>query len=310
MATRGKTVSATRVSGARLAIGRLVNGERLWRALIWTLLFAGACVMILPFLWLITSSLKPELEVFRYPPKWIPTPPQFQNYIEAWTTKQLGHPGFGVYLRNTFFIIILNEIAILASTSLCAYALARIDFPGKNFWFGVVLSTMMLPGVVLMIPTFVLYSRMGWVNTFLPLTVPHFFAASGGGAFFIFLLRQFFLSLPLELADAARVDGCSEVGIYSRIMLPLAKPALATVAVFTFIWTWNDYMGPLLYLNKDPKKWTVALGLAMFRTASWQRTRWDLLMAASTMMIMPIVVIFFLAQRYFIQGIAVSGLKG
>jgi len=310
MATRSETIPATRAPGVRLAIGRLVNGERLWRALIWTLLLVGACVMLLPFLWLVTSSLKPELEVFRYPPKWIPNPPQFQNYIEAWTTRQLRHPGFGTYLKNTFFIVILNEIAILGSTSLAAYALARIDFPGKNFWFGIVLSTMMLPGVVLMIPTFVLYSRMGWVNTFLPLTVPHFFAASGGGAFFIFLLRQFFLSLPEELADAARVDGCSEFGIYWRIMLPLAKPALATVAVFTFIWTWNDYMGPLLYLNKDPQKWTVALGLAMFRTAMWQRTRWDLLMAASTMMIIPMIVIFFLAQRHFIQGIVTTGLKG
>jgi multiple sugar transport system permease protein len=307
MATQSETVSATQAPGARLAMGRLLNGERLWRALIWILLLVGACVMILPFLWLVTSSLKPELEVFRYPPKWIPNPPQFQNYIEAWTTRQLRHPGFGVYLKNTFFIILLNEIGTLGSASLCAYALARIDFPGKNFWFGVVLATMMLPGVVLMIPTFVLYSRMGWVNTFLPLTVPAFF---GGSAFFIFLLRQFFLSLPEELADAARVDGCSEFGIYRRIMLPLAKPALATVAVFTFIWTWNDYMGPLLYLNKDPRKWTVALGLAMFRTAMWQRTRWDLLMAASTMMIIPIIVIFFLAQRYFIQGIVTTGLRG
>lgn len=310
MAMQSETVSVRRASGGRPAIGRLVNGERLWRALIWTLLLVGACVMLLPFLWLVTSSLKTELEVFQYPPKWIPNPPQFQNYIDAWTTKPLRHPGFGIYLKNTFFIVILNEIAILGSTSLCAYALARIDFPGKNFWFGVVLSTMMLPGVVLMIPTFVLYSRMRWVNTFFPLTVPHFFAASGGGAFFIFLLRQFFLSLPEELADAARVDGCSEFGIYRRIMLPLAKPALATVAVFTFIWSWNDYMGPLLYLSKEPNKWTVALGLAMFRTFMWQRTRWDLLMAASTMMIIPMIVIFFLAQRYFIQGIAVSGLKG
>jgi len=310
MASQSETVSATRALRDRLAIGRLVNGERLWPALIWTLLLAGACMMILPFLWLITSSLKTELEVFRYPPKWIPYPPQFQNYIDAWTTKPLRHPGFGVYLRNTVFIVILNEIGILGSTSLAAYALARIDFPGNKFWFGVVLSTMMLPVVVLMIPTFVLYSRLRWVNTFLPLTVPYFFAASGGGAFFIFLLRQFFLSLPPELVDSARVDGCSEFGIYSRIMLPLAKPALATVAVFAFIWSWNNYMTPLLYLSKDPNKWTVALGLAMFRTFMWQRTRWDLLMAASTMMIIPMIVIFFLAQRYFIQGIAVSGLKG
>ncbi|MBN1876393.1 MAG: carbohydrate ABC transporter permease [Anaerolineae bacterium] len=258
--------------------------------------------MILPFLWLVTSSLKTQLAVFRYPPQWIPIPPQFSNYVEAWTTKP-----FGVYLKNTFIILILNEIGILGSASLCAYGFARIEFPGKNFWFGVVLSTMMLPGVVLMIPTFVIFSRIHWVNTFYPLIVPAFF---GGGAFNIFLLRQFFRTLPEELVDAARIDGCSELGIFWRIMLPLAKPALATVAVFTFMGSWNDYMGPLLYLSKDPNKYTVALGLATFRNAFLGRTRWDLLMAASTMMILPIIVIFFLAQRYFIQGIAVSGLKG
>lgn len=310
MATGTETAAARRAIRGRLVIGRLVNGERLWRVLIWVILVIGACVMILPFLWLVSSSLKAELEVFRYPPKWIPYPAHFENYVNAWSTDVLNQPGFGVYLRNTVFVVILNEIGIMASTSLVAYALARIDFPGRNFWFGVVLATMMLPGVVLMIPTFVLYSRLHWVNTFLPLTVPHFFAAAGGGAFFIFLLRQFFRSLPPELADAARVDGCSEFGIYWRIMLPLAKPALATVAVFTLIWSWNDYMTPLLYLSKDPNKWTVALGLAMFRTGMWQQTRWNLLMAASTMMLIPMVVIFFLAQRYFIQGIMVGGLKG
>lgn len=302
MATQSETVSATRAPGDRLAIRRLVIGERLWRAFVLALLIGGSCVMMLPFLWLLTSSLKTQLAVFRYPPQWIPNPPRFQNYVEAWTTRP-----FGIYLRNTFLILILNEIAVLGSASLCAYGFARIDFPGKNFWFGVVLSTMMLPGIVLMIPTFVIFSRIHWVNTFLPLTVPAFF---GGGAFNIFLLRQFFRSLPAELADAARVDGCSELGIYSRIMLPLAKPALATIAVFTFIGAWNDYMGPLLYLSKDPNKYTVALGLAMFRSAFLGRTRWDLLMAASTMMILPIILIFFVAQRYFIQGIAVTGLKG
>jgi multiple sugar transport system permease protein len=302
MATQSEAVSATQAPGDRLATRRPANGEHLWRALVLAVLCAGACLMLLPFLWLLTSSLKTQLAVFRYPPQWIPAPPQFQNYVEAWTAKP-----FGTYLKNTVFVLVLNEIAILGSASLCAYGFARIDFPGKDFWFGVVLSTMMLPGVVLMIPTFVIFSRIGWVNTFRPLIVPAFF---GGGAFNIFLLRQFFRSLPTELADAARVDGCSEFGIYSRIMLPLAKPALATVAVFTFIGTWNDYMGPLLYLSKDPNKYTVALGLATFRNAFLGRTRWDLLMAASTMMILPIILIFFVAQRYFIQGIAITGLKG
>jgi ABC-type glycerol-3-phosphate transport system permease component len=302
MATQSVTVTTTQESKGKLAVGRLFNWESLWRVLVWILLFAGASVMILPFLWLITSSLKTELAVFRYPPQWIPIPPQFLNYIEAWTFRP-----FGLYLRNTVFIVLLNEIAVVGSASLCAYGFARIDFPGRGFWFAIVLSTMMLPGVVLLIPTFVIFSRIGWVNTYLPLTVPAFF---GGGAFNIFLLRQFFRSLPPELADAARIDGCSEFGIYWRIMLPLAKPALATVAVFTFIAAWNDYMGPLLYLSKDPNKYTVALGLAMFRTAFLGRTRWDLLMAASTIMIVPIVVVFFLAQRYFIQGIVTTGLKG
>jgi ABC-type glycerol-3-phosphate transport system permease component len=162
----------------------------------------------------------------------------------------------------------------------------------------------MVPYFVMMIPQFVIFSRLGWTNTYLPLTVPFFF---GGGAFNIFLLRQFFRTLPPELADAARIDGCGELGIYWRIMLPLAKPALATVAIFTFLNGWNDFIGPLLYIN-SPDKFTVAIGLATFRSV--MRTRWDLLMAASTAMIVPILLLFFLAQRYFIQGIVLSGLKG
>ena len=227
---------------------------------------------------------------------------QFSNYIDAWTTRP-----FALYLRNPLVILLLNEIAVLISGSFCAYGFARIDFPGRNVWFTILLATVMLPGIVTMIPQFVIFSRIGWVNTILPLTVPFFF---GGGALNIFLLRQFFRTLPSELSDAAYIDGASEIMIYWRIMLPLAKPALATIAIFTFIGTWNDFMGPLLYLAKDPQKFTVALGLAMSRTAFAGRTRWDLLMAASTLMILPVVIVFFVAQRYFIQGIAISGLKG
>lgn len=278
------------------------GGERLWRAAVWLVLVTGACVMSLPFLWLVSSSLKTELAVFRYPPQWIPHPPQFQNYVEAWT-----HRPFGLYLQNTFVIMALCQIGILVSASLCAYGFARIDFPGRDGWFVVVLATLMLPPIVTMIPQYVIFSRMGWVNTILPLTVPAFF---GGGAFNIFLFRQFFRTLPLELADAARIDGAGEFGIYTRIMLPLAKPALATVAVFTFIAVWNDFMGPLLYLSRNPDGFTVALGLAMFRAAFLGRTRWDLLMAASTMMLLPMIVMFFLAQRQFIQGIQFTGIKG
>lgn len=299
------TVSARRARGSigESKAGRRSPTERLWRGFVWTVLVAGACVMILPFLWLVTSSVKSELAIFRYPPQWIPDPIMLQNYVETWNAAP-----FGKYLQNSLLLLIVNEIAIIGSASLCAYGFARIEFPGREFWFKVLLATVMLPGIVTMIPQFVIFSRIGWVNTFLPLTVPAFF---GGGAFNIFLLRQFFRTLPTELADAARIDGASEIGIYSRIMLPLAKPALATIGVFTFMGVWNDFMGPLLYLARDRNKYTVALGLAMFRNqVTWQRTRWDLIMAASTMMIVPVIIIFFLAQNYFIQGIQLTGLKG
>jgi multiple sugar transport system permease protein len=164
---------------------------------------------------------------------------------------------------------------------------------------------MMVPYFVLMIPTFVIFTRLQWIDTFLPLTVPAFF---GGGAFNIFLLRQFFRTIPAELADAARIDGCSEFGIYARIMLPLAKPALTTVAIFTFLGGWNDFIGPLLYLN-SPERFTVSIGLATFRSAMYT-PRWNLMMAASTAMVLPVILVFFLAQRYFVQGIVMSGLKG
>ena len=281
---------------------RLSKGDRMWRVFVLAILFVGAAVMLLPFLWLVSSSFKNEVQIFQFPPQWIPDPIRWQNYIEAWTKRP-----FMLYLRNTLFILILNEIAIIGSASLCGYGFARIDFPGRNLLFGILLATMMIPGVVLMVPTFVLFARLRWVDTFLPLVIPPFF---GGGAFFIFLFRQFFRSLPAELADAARIDGCNEFDIYWRIMLPLAKPAIATVAVFTFIGTWNDFMGPLLYLSKSPEKFTVALGLALFRSTMLGRTRWDLLMAASTIMIIPVLIVFFLAQKYFVQGIATTGIKG
>ena len=229
-------------------------------------------------------------------------PPLWQNYVEAWQTKP-----FGLYLWNSVVILALNLVAIIGSASLCAYGFARLNFPGRDLWFAIALATMMLPNVVLLVPSFVIFTRIGWGNTILPLTVPAFF---GGGAFNIFLLRQFFRSLPRELADAARIDGSNEFGIYWRIIMPLAKPALATVAVFTFINSWNDFIGPLLYLSRDPTKYTVALGLALFRQAFIGRTRWDLVMAGSTLMILPVILVFFMAQRFFIQGIAVSGIKG
>ncbi|MCS7222790.1 MAG: carbohydrate ABC transporter permease [Anaerolineae bacterium] len=300
MVTPSKSLVMRRSLAAMPALRGLTRGEWWWRAFVWVVLLVGAFIMALPFFWLVSSSLKLEQRVFQFPPQWIPDPVRFENYIEALTYKP-----FHLYVKNTLIIVILNEIAVLWSASFCAYGFARIQFPGRDFWFGVVLATMMVPYFVLMVPTFVIFSRLQWIDTFLPLTVPAFF---GGGAFNIFLLRQFFRTIPAELADAARIDGCSEFGIYARIMLPLAKPALTTVAIFTFLGGWNDFIGPLLYLN-SPEKFTVSIGLATFRSAMYT-PRWNLMMAASAAMVLPVILVFFLAQRYFVQGIVMSGLKG
>jgi ABC-type glycerol-3-phosphate transport system permease component len=278
---------------------RLLSTDKLIRLLILASLTVGALIMALPFVWLLISSFKLEEKIFVFPPEWIPNPFRWQNYPEA-----LIYKPFGTYLFNTIKIVLLNEVAILLSASFCGYGFARIRFPGRDFWFSIVLATLMVPYFVLMVPQFIMFSRLGWVDTILPLTFPLFF---GGGAFNIFLFRQFFRSLPEELADAGRIDGCSEFGIYWRIMLPLCKPALATVAVFTFLNAWNDYIGPLLYLRSD-YNFTVAIGLATFRSV--MRTEWNLLMAASTAMILPVILLFFFAQRYFIEGVVLSGLKG
>lgn len=277
----------------------LTDTERWWRVFVWLLLISIAVIMILPFLWLVSSSLKLEQRVFQYPPQWIPDPVRWINYYEALTVKP-----FHIYLKNTLFIAVLNQIAILLTASFCAYGFARIEFPGRDFWFGVVLATMMLPYFVVMVPHFVIFSRLGWINTFLPLTVPFFF---GGGAFNIFLFRQFFRTLPKELSDAARIDGCSEFGIYWRIILPLSTPALITISIFTFLFTWNDFIGPILYLS-SPDNHTVALGLSAFRGV--MRNQWHLLMAASTAMTLPVIILFFFLQRYFIRGVVMSGIKG
>jgi multiple sugar transport system permease protein len=288
------------------------KSSRKWlsQAVIYMVLVIGALVMLLPLAWMISSSLKLEQRVFQFPPRLIPDPIRLQNYVDALTYKP-----FGVYLRNTAFIVLMNELAIVLASSFCGYGFARLRFPGRDLWFGLVLATLMVPQVVMMVPLFVIFSRLKWINTFLPLTVPFFF---GGGAFNVFLMRQFFRTIPEELADAARIDGCNEFIIYARIMMPLAKPALVTVAIFTFLAAWNDFTGPLLYIN-SPERFTLAVGLANFRASfgsglrdmgAGGRSRWDLLMAFAMTMTAPVLVVFFLAQRYFVQGVVMTGLKG
>lgn len=262
-------------------------------------LFAVAAMLILPFLWILSTSLKGNESIFVIPPKWIPDKMHWENYTDVFQKMP-----FFTYLRNSVFISSMTIIGTLLSSSLVAYAFACLRWPGRNAVFIFILATMMLPMQVTMIPLFVLFKNFGWLNTFKPLIIPAFF---GGGAFNIFLLRQFFMTIPRELFDAARIDGCSEWRIYWNIVIPLAKPALATVAILTFMMTWNDFFGPLIYLS-DKLKGTLALGLAMF--IGQHQTEWGMLMAASVMMMIPMIVLFFLFQKYFIKGFMMSGIKG
>jgi multiple sugar transport system permease protein len=261
------------------------------------LLLASGITFLVPFLWLVSTSLKIDAQIFNFPPVWIPDPAVWSNYPRALT-----YIPFFSYLLNTLYISAFNVVGIVLSCPLVAYGLARIRWPGRDFLFVSVLATMMLPYQVTMIPLFIVFKWLGWVGSYTPLIVPAFF----GAPFFIFLLRQFFMTIPFELSDAARIDGCSEFGIFRRIILPLAKPALATVALFTFVANWQDFLGPLIYLNDDTT-FTLSLGLRQF--LSEHSAEWALLMAASTVVIMPIIVLFFLTQRTFIQGISVTGLK-
>ncbi len=274
---------------------RLPLWKALWAHLALILLSA---VFLVPLVWLILSSLKTDKQILKFPPEWLPSPLTFQNYPDG-----LAFIPFWQYLLNTSVICVCGVAGTLISCSLVAYGLARIRWRGRRALFFIILSTMMLPFQVTMVPVFVMFARLGWVDTFLPLIVPSFF----GSAFYIFLMRQFFLTIPGELSEAARIDGCSEWDIYRRIVLPLSKPVLATVGLFSFMAMWNDYLGPLIYLS-DEHKYTLSLGLASF--SSQYGSYPGMLMAVTTVITVPIIVLFFFAQRTFIQGISLTGIKG
>jgi len=272
------------------------------KIVLYIIVLIGAFILMIPFFWMLSTALKGFEEAFQIPPQWIPKPPHWENFYVGWTTLP-----FGLYLKNTVIIIVLTLIGQIFSASLVAFGFSRLHFPGRDFLFFVMLSTMMVPFQVTMIPTYILFRYLRWIDTFKPLIVPAYF---GGGAFFIFLLRQFFLTIPPEMDDAARIDGCNNFNIYLKIILPLAKPALGTVAIFSFMWQWNDFMGPLIYINSMDKR-TVALGLAAFQAETAFRTSgWNLIMAVAFLLMLPCLIIFFLAQRQFIQGVVITGVKG
>ena len=265
---------------------------------IYGLLAILGVLFALPFVWLVSTSLKTDSQLFVMPPIWIPDPIKWSNYRNA-----LNYIPFWLYFKNTLTIAVPSTIGMLISSSLVAYGFSRVQWPGRDAVFILVLATMMLPYQVTMIPLFIVFRNLGWVGTFKPLIIPSFF----GGPFYIFLLRQFYLTLPMELSDAAKIDGCSELGIYRRIILPLSKPALSTVALFSIMAYWNDFLAPLIYLEDD-SKYTLALGLQQFQRQFGME--WAMLMATSVVVTLPIIVLFFLTQKTFVQGIALTGMKG
>lgn len=262
------------------------------------ILLTVGLMFFLPFFWLISTSLKELNQIFKMPPVWLPDPVRWQNYPEA-----LSYFPFLRQLSNTLVIAISNVVLTLISSTLVAYSFSRLRWFGRDLFFFLMLSTMMLPYQVTMVPLFIIFRNLGWVNTMLPLIVPHAF----GVPFYIFLLRQFFMSLPRDLDDAATIDGCSELGVLTYIILPLSKAALATVALFQFLGSWNDFLGPLIYLN-DPSKYTLSLGIQVF--VSTTGVHWGWMMAVTTVLTVPVVILFFFTQRTFIQGIALTGVKG
>ena len=276
------------------AVGRYV-----WRGWVYVVLTAGCAVFLFPIVWMVSTSLKPAGAVFEYPPRLIADQVLWRNYYEA-----LNKFPFLLYLRNSLIVTSVATFGTVLSSSLVAFGFARRRFPERNFLFTVLLSTMMLPGIVTLIPTFVLFTKLGWVNTFLPLTVGSFF---GGGAFYIFLLRQFYSTLPYDYDEAAYIDGASSLRVWARLIVPLSKAPLATITVFTILGHWNDFMGPLIYMNK-PYMRTLALGLQFFRDQNY--TAYNLLMAGATLMTIPVFFLFLVAQRYFMQGILMTGLAG
>jgi multiple sugar transport system permease protein len=268
--------------------------------IVFAIALAGSAIIMIPFFWMLSTALKKQSELYLAPPKWIPIPPQFHNFRDALTLVP-----FGTYAMNSFIIVSMVMLGTLLSCSFAAYGFARLRAPGRDIIFMFLLATMMLPGAVTLVPTYLLFNKLGWINSFLPLIVPSFF----GNAFFIFLLRQFYITIPRELEEAARIDGASSYRIWWHIMLPLSQPVLATVAVFTFVGTYNDFFGPLIYLTDDSKR-TIAVALSYFQGSPRMGPQRHLLMAAVTASILPSLLLFVAAQRYFVRGIVMTGIKG
>jgi ABC-type glycerol-3-phosphate transport system permease component len=295
--------SPTRPTAARAPERRITRARTAWwrivkLAVTYMVLVAGSILFLIPLAWTVSTSLKPLDQIFVYPIKWIPEPFVWSNYPEVFRRVP-----FLRYTINTIIITTFGVIGSLLGSSFAAYSFARLRFPGKRWLFLVMLATLMVPGWVTLIPSFIMFKTFGWLDTYLPILVPAFFATP----FNTFLLRQFFLTIPPELEDAGRIDGASTLRIFWSIILPLAKPALATIAIFAFFSYWNEFLGPLIYLQSE-SKFPISLGISAF--VSEHSNNYALMMAATTMALLPPLILFFAAQRVFIQGVVVTGVKG
>lgn len=300
------------VNESHTVLGRRTETRKrkfsIWRLVAWVILALMSFLFIVPFLWMISTSLKDAR--LAGDGKWIPERFAWENYTEAFSFNEL----WGRWWINTIIITLTNVVGGIISTALVAYAFARLRWPGRDMVFSLVLATMMLPGIVVLIPQYILFSKLpafgfqgseNWVNTFLPLTIPAF----TGSAFYIFLLRQFMRGIPMELSEAAKIDGANEIRIWMQIVLPLTKPALAAIAIFIFQNAWEDFMGPLLYLQSE-ELYTLQLGLRQFEFAAGGSVNWAWLMAGSLVVMMPVLIVFLLFQRFFIEGVTLTGMGG
>lgn len=286
-------------------------GTRRWqgqhfrtKAQLWgstAVVLVGAVAMFFPLLWMISTSFKEDGDVFLIPIQWLPRPIVWSNYPEA-----LVYQPFWRYFWNSTQVTLLSVVGAVFTASLVAYAFARLRAPGKNLLFGILLSTLMLPGEVTLVPVYLIFRQLGWLDTYAPLIIPSWF---GGSAFYIFLLRQFFLTLPTELDDAAKIDGANYFATYWRILMPLSKPALSSVAIFAFFANWSNFQAPLIYLTTI-EKFTIPVGLRLYLSSIGANMHWNYLMAATIVSIIPPIFIFFVAQRFFVEGAVLSGVKG
>ena len=302
MATTDTVVQAPLV--AAKAKSRRKTLERVWLIVLQILMTVILISFLIPALWMVSSSLKASTEVFAHPIVWVPESPQWQNYARVFEILP-----FWTFTMNSLIVVFFAVMGTLFSSILVGYSFARLSWPGRDIFFGILIATLLLPEVITLVPRFIIFRNFGWIDTLLPLTVPYWFGATPWTPLYIFLMRQYFKGLPMELEEAALIDGAGRLRSLIQIILPLSKPVIATVAIFAALQHYTDFMNPLIYIN-SLDNWTLALGISGLNADESFRASWELVFAAGTFMTIPVIILFIFAQRYFVQGIAMTGFGG